>query len=89
MNIGYVIAVDYFTWDEEKQCERRSKCYLYTQGEHKIYVFHEELNNVNDDIKLFSNQTQAKKYIREHDLNHSICYENCRVEKVRIREATV
>ena len=89
MNTGYVIAVDYFIWDEEKQRESTCKHYLFTQGKHKIFVFHKELNNKDDDVVLFKTHDQAKRYIEKHDLSKSICYANCRVERVYYGEAVV
>ena len=81
MNKRYVIAVDYFTWDSEKECEGRMKCYLYTMGKHRIYVFHETLYE-EDDLKVFDSAKEANEYIKAHNLDESTCYENARVEEI-------
>ena len=77
----YAITVDYYMWDDKKEEEYREKCYLYTKGEHKIYVFH-ETPDADDDLKTFSTRGEALMYIAAHDLNESCCYENVRVEKI-------
>ena len=81
MKKRYVIAVDYFTWDSEKECEGRMKCYLYTMGKHKIFVFNETLD-AEDDLKVFDSAKEANEYIRAHNFNESICFENARVESI-------
>lgn len=75
----YVIAVDYFV-DGGSQ-----KMYLFTtQDQFKIYRFNETFDLPGCDLKVFNTEAEAKKYIKAHTLNNSICYENVRVECVEM-----
>ena len=77
----YAITVDYYMWDDEKKEECTKKHYLYTMGEHKIYVFH-ETTDAEDDLKTFATRGEALTYIAAHNLSESCCYENVRVERI-------
>lgn len=81
MNGKWVIAVDYYIWDEENDCDGVQKNYLYTKGKLKIYVFHETLD-AEDDLVSFSSMEDAHEYIVRNNLDESICYENVRIERV-------
>ena len=77
----YAITVNYFMWDDEKEEEYVKKHYLYTKGEHKIYVFH-ETTDAEDDLKTFNTRREAMQYIEAHNLDESCCYENVRAERI-------
>lgn len=77
----YAITVDYYMWDDEKEEEYIKKHYLYTMGEHKIYVFH-ETTDAEDNLKTFSTKREAMQYIAAHNLDESYSYKNVRAERI-------
>ncbi len=76
----FAITVDYYMCDSDGN-EYTKKHYLYTMGEHKIFVFH-ETTDAEDDLKTFSTRREAMQYIAAHNLDESICYENVRPERI-------
>jgi len=84
----YCIKVDYFMWNEEKQEEYTEPVYLCIDTETKkkngepmnLIIFEEDINN--PCLRVFDTENKAKKYMKDHEMNNSICYDNNRVVKI-------
>ena len=76
----WAIVVDYYMGDSEGD-EWTEKNYLYTMGKFKVYTFH-KTTNAKDDLKTFSSEIEAERYIADHNLKESCCYTNCRPEQI-------
>ena len=76
----YAIQADYYMWDDEMQKEYSQWLYLGTEGEHKIFVFHD---NVDEGTKLFDTAKEAGEYVDKHFSPDDI---RCSFSKIRIVE---
>lgn len=70
-----VIAVDYYMYDPVADEEYKELNYLCIK-DNGIYYFDD---CIIDNTMVFENQLDAMTYIKDHNLNKSICYENIRV----------
>ena len=59
----YAIQIDYFMWDEETQTDYTKWLYLGLMGEHRIFVFDD---NVEERTKLFDTASEAGAYVDKH-----------------------
>lgn len=84
MRSYYVIKVDYYMYDAEKDLEFTSPVYLYTtRDSKKLFVFDESLNYLHHDLKWFATEDEAQRYIEERGWLEPQCsFENARVEVV-------
>ena len=76
MNKFYAICGLYYEMEKYKGNEvfYGKQMFLGVEGEHKIYVYDEKLN---DRSLVFKTKEQANKYIEDHKMNkNQMCTEN-------------
>ena len=59
----YAIQVSYYMYNEETETEYEQWLYLALEGEHKIFIFEED---VTEKTKLFSTAREAGEYVDKH-----------------------
>lgn len=59
----YAIQVSYYMYDSATDNEYEEWLYLALQGEHKIFIFED---NVNEKTKLFDTAKEAGEYVDKH-----------------------
>ena len=59
----YAIQVSYYMYNDETDTEYEEWLYLALKGEHKIFVFEDE---VNEKTKLFDTAREAGEYVDKH-----------------------
>ena len=67
----YVIVVDYYMYSEEKGMYTEP-AYLGLEGEHKLFVFDEQIVNR---TKTFNTAKDAGEYVDKHFSKQSCCFE--------------
>ena len=82
-DIKYAIQVDYLMWNEETQTDYTEWLYLGLMGEHRIFVFDD---NVEERTKLFDTATEAGAYVDKHFGRDAM---RCSYNNVRIVEVEV
>ena len=77
----YGIKVDYYFWNEEKDEEYTSPCFLYTdRSPRKILIFDERADRKDIDLRTFASEDEANAYIKKHGWEEpQCCFENARV----------
>lgn len=77
----YAIVVDYYCWDEEKECEYTKPLYLGIMDiTNRIYVFDEEFS---PRTLRWDDKQKAIDYFIDHKFNEDACsYENARIVNV-------
>ena len=59
----YAIQVSYYMYNDEIDTEYEEWLYLALKGEHKIFIFEDE---VNEKTKLFDTAREAGEYVDKH-----------------------